>query len=195
MKKTPIALAATGVSGQASEGGPPQRGQDGGHQHLPFGLMDPSTSSTPLQVKPRLHQAASCGRPAGVDDATFILSKSILNSIFNCRNAFDSNPMPPLRSRSWEEFIDSCAADVMAGRLTTQQLRRALRNADLRSHAAQADFRLSLVKVCEKLSPSVTKQRALMLEIDAADRRFRRLLELQSQPTLATPSVPLRLAN
>ncbi len=83
----------------------------------------------------------------------------------------------------------------MAGRLTTQQLRRAVKNPDLRSHAAQADFRFSLVKVCEELSPSVTKQRALMLEIDAADRRFRRLLELQSQPTLATPSVPFRLAN
>jgi hypothetical protein len=134
-------------------------------------------------------------RARGVDAGIFILPKSILNRIFNCRNAFDGNSMSPPRSSSWEEFIDSCAADVMAGCLTTQQLRRALRSPDLRSHAAQADFRLSLIKVCEKMSPSVTKQRALMLEIDAADRRFRRLLELQPEPTPATPSIPIRLAN
>ena len=102
--------------------------------------------------------------------------------------------MPLLESRSWEEFITQCAADLMAGRLTTQDLRRAMRHPRLRSQAAQYDFRFSLVQACEDRSPTATKERALMLEIDAADRRFRHLLDSQSEPT--NPETPqLRLAN
>jgi hypothetical protein len=62
--------------------------------------------------EPAWHGFQSLGDRAGI----FILPKSTLNRIFNHRNATDSKSMPLLQSKSWEEFIGSCAADLLSGR-------------------------------------------------------------------------------
>lgn len=75
----------------------------------------------------------------------------------------------------WWEFIGQCATDVIAGKLTTQFLRQALKNPRLRNLATHYDFRRSLIKVCEEMAPRVVNDRSLMLEINAAERRFQQL--------------------
>jgi hypothetical protein len=77
----------------------------------------------------------------------------------------------------WRHFIQQSASDLLAGRLTTIHFRQALKNPRIRTAASKYDFRASVLAACRQQSPFVASQSALMLEIDAADRRFTRLLE------------------
>ena len=82
-----------------------------------------------------------------------------------CGRAQREKRLKMIQDEAWRDFIRQCATDVIAGRLTTQQLRQALKDPRLRSRAMHHDFRLALVKVCEEISPLITHQRSLMLEI------------------------------
>jgi len=78
---------------------------------------------------------------------------------------------------SWEAFIHRSAQALMEGRLTTQDLRQAVKHPEIRDAASKQSFRIVLVEACERLSPSSTRQAALMQEIDSADRRLTQLLD------------------
>ena len=75
----------------------------------------------------------------------------------------------------WWGFVRQCADDLLAGQLTSKQLRQALKDPHLLGSASHHDFRRSVIKICEDLSENATATRSLMLEIDAADRRFQQL--------------------
>jgi hypothetical protein len=95
----------------------------------------------------------------------------------------------------WNLFVRNCAADVMAGRLTAQSLKRGLLNLRQIPPVASEEFRVALTMECARLAPLATKQRPLMLEIDAADRLFKRLLDSQPRFQVRAEAVPLRRAN
>jgi hypothetical protein len=86
---------------------------------------------------------------------------------------------------SWEAFIRHAAQALMEGRLTTQDLRQAVKHPEIREAASKQSFRIVLVETCERLSPSSTRQSALMQEIDSADRRLNQLLDADAMAATA----------
>jgi hypothetical protein len=77
----------------------------------------------------------------------------------------------------WDKFVRRSAHDIMAGQLTTMHLREAIKDPRIRLQAQQSDFRQLVVKICEQTAPASTRGTALMQEIDAADKRLRKLLQ------------------
>ncbi|MEM9588727.1 MAG: hypothetical protein AAGA03_15705 [Planctomycetota bacterium] len=77
----------------------------------------------------------------------------------------------------WRVFVRECASLLLAGQLTNEHLRQAIKDPHLRNAFHSYSFRLNLVSACEQVRPSSTRNPALMLEIDAADRRIRKFLD------------------
>lgn len=101
-----------------------------------------------------------------------------------------------MEESSWKTFVQHCAAELLNGELTTQRLRQAVDDPQLRSIAAIRDFRADLLGTCDRIRDQVTKDDSVLLEIDAAARRLAKLVRSHTDRTtvlidrLAHPEVP-----
>lgn len=78
--------------------------------------------------------------------------------------------------QQWREFIRQTASLLITGKLTNQHLRNAVANPHIAALAGRYDFGKSVEAACEQLRPAGTGSPALALEVDAANRRFKRFL-------------------
>jgi len=81
----------------------------------------------------------------------------------------------------WDDFVQRCADDILCGKLTTQHMRRALEDPQLRLMGQRHDFRKALAAICEKNAPRAINRNALLLEVNAAAVRFEQLLRQPSR--------------
>lgn len=78
---------------------------------------------------------------------------------------------------SLQSFITSTANALLAGQLTSSDLRTAIQQPEIRLLVLNSDFSNLLITACEAIQPAARQNSALMLEIKAVDRRIRQLAE------------------
>jgi len=79
--------------------------------------------------------------------------------------------------KSSQSFITSTAAALVAGQVTSSDLRTAIQQPETRLLVLNSDLSHLLITACEAIQPEARQNSALMLEIKAVDRRIRQLAE------------------
>lgn len=84
--------------------------------------------------------------------------------------------------QEWQDFVRQSASLLLSGRLTSQHLRNGVTNPSISALARRYDFGNCVRAACEQIQPTMVRNPSLPLELDAADRRFKQLVDSQQDP-------------